>query len=668
MRAFKKSIIAVLGTVFLCSCFSNVNDAHRNSAFGNLNTYQHGDTYKASELNEKFIQLYNGNLTGKGLNPEYVDSKGNTIDAHPGYTTNIINLVNQFLNPDTQPKQGTSLNIAQYDVDSYHILYNTPGVNYINDSADFVHNVSGLVLVPKIPANQIKGIILYYHGTESAKNSVPSCTPNSDFTRASATNYSYCNVNAENFNQNYTIKLGAVFAAQGYIVFAPDYIGLGNDNQVIHPYVVYPEINALSGIYGLQAVKNLLDEKDILEKIDYKVFIGGYSEGGAYALKTSELLQYKNKDILDKNRLILAATAPAEGAYSLSDVQMNFEFDDLTDGLTNVKPEYADYVNQKKDKFIEYLPEKGDPTSVRLTDYQINNNPWHIGSSLMASAAKSYLISYALTSYGYFSLHNLASGYDQMMPRQFWNNISIFNDKNQKIKEVNLVQFYNSTAFTSNDIINIINQTRTQKHGGQLYNPNEDLTINLFLQGHIAPDSDAAKFPITIKAEKLQAIGTGRNNSAAAFVHDNIRNLPLFKKSMENADTFKWKTQSPISFISCDYDSVVPSKNTDTAYKYMSDNSAELVNSIKINNFQLTNEMFQYVPSGGDEDAEKLLLSKYWAPIPEMILDNVIKQYPDAEMFSSMLAVPIDHTQAEPITLIASLCVYEKGNKSSICK
>jgi hypothetical protein len=668
MRTFKKSLIVTLGTVLLYSCFSNVNDDRKNIVFGTLNTYHHGETYKASDLNEKFIELYNGNLNGKGLNPEYIDSKGNTIDAHPGYTTNIINLVDQFLNPETQPKRGTNLNISQYDVDSYHILYNTPGVNYINDSADFIHRVSGLVLVPKIPANQIKGIVLYYHGTESAKNSVPSCTPNSDFSKASKTNYSYCNVNAENFNQNYTIKLGAVFAAQGYIVFAPDYIGLGNDNHFVHPYVVYPEINALSGIYGLQALKQLLDKEEIIDKSEYKLFIGGYSEGGAYALKTSELLQYKNKDILDKNQLKLVSTAPAEGAYSLSDVQMNFEFDDLTDGLTNVKPEYANYVNQKKDKFIEYLPEKEDPTSIRLTDYQINNNPWHIGSSLMASIAKSYLISYALTSYGYYSLHNLASSYDQLMPRQFWNNISIFNDKNQKIKEVNLVQFYNSTAFTANDVLNIFYHTRTQKHNGQLYNPNEDLTINLFLQGTIAPDTKEAKFPITIKAEKLQAIGTGRNNSAASFVHDNIRNLPLFKKSMENADTFKWNTKSPIYFISCDYDSVVPSKNTEIAYKYMHDNSKDLVNSIKINNFQLTNEMFQYVPSGGEKDTEKLLISKYWAPIPEMILDNVIKQYPDAEMFSSLLAVPIDHTQAEPITLIASLCIFEKGNNLSICK
>ncbi len=68
-------MFAVLGTLFLYSCLSNGNDPRRTDKFGNLN--------------------------GKGLNYQYVDSQGNTIDAHPGYTTNIINLINQFLNPDT---------------------------------------------------------------------------------------------------------------------------------------------------------------------------------------------------------------------------------------------------------------------------------------------------------------------------------------------------------------------------------------------------------------------------------------------------------------------------------------------------------------------------------------------------------------------------------------
>ena len=673
MSSIRKKIITIFVVSLLCSCMDNNTKDRRNTTYGMLVSSQHGETYKASDLNEKFIQLYNGNLDGKGLFPEHYDDKGEKVGAHPGYVSNIINLVDQFLDPSTQPAPGTSLNIAQYDVDSYHLLYNTPGVNAANDAADFSHTVSGLVLVPKVSADKIKGIIVYFHGTEFAKNSVPSCIPTADFNHASPTNFTYCNVNSENFNPTYTIKLGALFAAQGYIVFAPDYLGLGIDNHIIHPYVIYPEVNALSGIYGLQATKLLLQNNDIIDKSsNYKVFITGYSEGGAYALKTSQLLQSSSKSFLENNNLSLEATAPAEGAYSLSDVQMNFEFENLTDGLTNVMPGYENSAKKQEDKFVEYLPDGDYPTEVKLTDYQVTNNPWHIGSAFMASLAKPYLVTYALTAYGYYSLHNLASGYDQLMPRLFWNNIPLINNNKQKVRETNLIQFYNDTALKSDDILSIVDHTRAQKSGASLYDPSQDILFNLFIQGEAVkefPISDDKKltFPITLSGDLLSPIGSGRNNSASAFVHDNVRNLAIFKRAMEEADTFKWQTQSPIYFISCNYDSVVPSKNTDMAYKYMSKNSTDLVKSIKISNFQLSNELYQYFPPADDLDQNKLNVSKYWAPIPALLIDALSKQSPQAAEMLSMVAIPVDHTQAEQITMVAALCAFEQGNKNSIC-
>ena len=130
-------------------------------------------------------------------------------------------------------------------VNNYTILYSTPGVLAEN------REVSGGVIIPNIPASQLKGVVIYYHETEVAKSEVPSCFHNSQ-----ATNY-YC---SSNDTQTYGEALGGIIAAQGYIVIMPDYIGLGYDNKVMHPYVLYPEVNALSGLYMLQAANTMLNK------------------------------------------------------------------------------------------------------------------------------------------------------------------------------------------------------------------------------------------------------------------------------------------------------------------------------------------------------------------------------------------------------------------------
>lgn len=651
-----KTLVKLIYCIIIISLFSCKDPSNIHSSFGRLNSYQSGETYESQVLNEKFIALYNGNLDGKGLYPEHKDDKGQTVQAHPAYTLNITNLVNQFFNPETQPKLGTSLNTAYYNVNSYHILYNTPGVNYLSDGNDYKHTVSALVLIPNIPLEKIKGIVLYYHGTEFAKNSVPSCIPNKNFTHTSNTNYGYCYVNSDNFNSSYIIKL-SLFAAQGYIVLAPDGIGLGSDNHTVHPYVVYPETNALTGIYGLSALNQLLQAKHLFTKLP--LFITGYSEGAAYALKTSQLLQSNHYDSI--NNLYLTSTVPAEGAYDLSDTQINFEFDNVSDGLTNVKDQYKDYVNYQKDQFIKYnLDSQNHQTdSFSLTEYQKQNNPWSVGSALMASNAKPYLVSYTLVAYTYYSLYNFASSYDQLMKRSFWDNIKI--QTPQGSKSINISNFYNNTSLTNQDILALITQARQQTNSGQFYNPNTDIKLNIFFMG------DAIESNITIPKQSLELFGTGQNNSIAAFVHDNVKQLPLFKLAIENADTYKWKTNSPIHFVTNAYDSVVPVQNTKKAYEYMSALTPKLVTLNKINNFQFSNDAYQYLPS---ED-QTLSVNKYWAPLSDQIIDKIKQQLPDdIPIDLNILAMPIDHTQAEPVALVSALCAFEQdsGQQKSICR
>ena len=195
-------------------------------------------------------------------------------------------------------------------INAYDISYNTTGVKGEK------RTVSGGVIIPEI--RKIKGIVLFYHSTEITKHNVPSCFYNG------TTLPSYCDIGGQVFGSNYVIELGSVFASQGYIVVMPDYIGQGIDSSVIHPYVAFPEVNARTGLDMLAATRNLLKNLGYTNT-QLNLFISGYSEGGAYAMWASKLLQTNSSDILSKNKLTLKATAPISGVYDLANSQLPLE-------------------------------------------------------------------------------------------------------------------------------------------------------------------------------------------------------------------------------------------------------------------------------------------------------------------------------------------------------
>lgn len=169
----------------------------------------------------------------------------------------------------------------------------------------------GLILPQGIGKTQIKGVVVYFHGTTFDKSSVPS-------------------------NASVEAQLcGQLFASQGYIVVAPDYIGQGVDWKNVHPYVLYPQVSAKTAIDMLTAVKPLIAAQYRLTAQDpaLKLFSVGYSEGGAYSL-------WFNSVISGTPRLLdpfyaLTHSAGLEGAYDTSKVVSRFLFSDVGKGLTN---------------------------------------------------------------------------------------------------------------------------------------------------------------------------------------------------------------------------------------------------------------------------------------------------------------------------------------------
>lgn len=169
-------------------------------------------------------------------------------------------------------------------------------------------HVSGGLLMPQgITKAQIKGVLVYFHGTTFSKAQVPS-------------NYA---------NSGESQLMAEVFASQGYIVVMPDYVGQGVDWQDVHPYVLYPKVTAKTAVDMLAAVKQTLITQYGILPADpaLKLFSVGYSEGGAYSLWFNQFIA-SNPAVLDA-RYQLTHSVGIEGAYDLSNVTFGYLFDDV---------------------------------------------------------------------------------------------------------------------------------------------------------------------------------------------------------------------------------------------------------------------------------------------------------------------------------------------------
>lgn len=167
-------------------------------------------------------------------------------------------------------------------VDLHKVSYRS-----LNDKNNSVV-LSGLVALPKGEAP--KGLVIFNHGTTTDRNMSPS-RYKGDKT-ASETELAIL-----------------AFASGGYAVAMPDYLGLG-DEKGFHPYPL-GAVNALSAI-DIIAPARLIAERQRV-KIGSKLFVTGYSEGGAAAMWTARELEKRNGANYD-----LTAFAPLSGPYDLS--------------------------------------------------------------------------------------------------------------------------------------------------------------------------------------------------------------------------------------------------------------------------------------------------------------------------------------------------------------
>jgi hypothetical protein len=165
----------------------------------------------------------------------------------------------------------------------------------------------GVILLQGISKAQLKGVVVYFHGTTFDKSQVGS-----------------------NYESNGETQLTAqIYASQGYAVIIPDYVGQGIDWANVHPYVLFPKVSAQTAVDMLTAVKPMLQSQYGLNANEsVKLFSAGFSEGGGYSLWFN---QYLSSTPAAQNPFYrLTHSVGMDGAYSTSEVTYNYLFGNVS--------------------------------------------------------------------------------------------------------------------------------------------------------------------------------------------------------------------------------------------------------------------------------------------------------------------------------------------------
>ena len=145
---------------------------------------------------------------------------------------------------------------------------------------------SGLYFMPDNFSEKELPQMIYHHGTRTIKKTT-------------------LHLKSEN-------AISAGFAADGYLVIMPDYIGLGKGDK-FHLYQ-NSKSEATASIDMLLAIKELNNELSI--KTNKQLFLTGYSQGGHACMATHKTLEEKYAD-----QFTITASSPMSGAYDMSGVQ-----------------------------------------------------------------------------------------------------------------------------------------------------------------------------------------------------------------------------------------------------------------------------------------------------------------------------------------------------------
>ena len=148
-------------------------------------------------------------------------------------------------------------------------------------------------MVPNDSASQCQGarpIVLYAHGTNADR--------------------AFNIADLQTADNGEGLLMAAVFAAEGYIVVAPNYVGYDTSTLGYHPYLNGDQ-QSKDMIDALAAARSALPAANAPGTTDSgQLFVTGYSQGGYVAMATHRALQEAGQTV--------TASAPMSGPYALS--------------------------------------------------------------------------------------------------------------------------------------------------------------------------------------------------------------------------------------------------------------------------------------------------------------------------------------------------------------
>lgn len=200
-----------------------------------------------------------------------------------GFSQNVVEVT--FIESRTKEAISSEFGVdAQFDVNLYRMLYETPDIQGNLDTA------SGLFIIPDNPGGTFP-LLSYSHGTVNDRNDVPSLLAGG-------------------------AELAIIFGSLGYVTAAADFLGLGTARG-IHPYV-HADSEASASVDMLYAMRDYA-ETDPAFNLNDQIFITGYSQGGHAAMATHRLIETELS-----NDFTVTATAPMSGPYSISQEMRKF--------------------------------------------------------------------------------------------------------------------------------------------------------------------------------------------------------------------------------------------------------------------------------------------------------------------------------------------------------
>lgn len=180
-------------------------------------------------------------------------------------------------------------------IDVQRIQYNTVGGTGESTTA------SAAVMVPTGAGSNCSGarpILLYAHGTTIDKN------------------YNLASFVTTNAAYGEAVLIAAMYAAQGFIVVAPNYVGYDGSSLGYHPYLNATQQSS-DMIDALAAARAVLPTLASPRQDSGKLLISGYSQGGYVAMATHRAMQAAGQTV--------TASAPLSAPAAIS-MLVDFNF------------------------------------------------------------------------------------------------------------------------------------------------------------------------------------------------------------------------------------------------------------------------------------------------------------------------------------------------------